>query len=144
MSVSCAVRSFAVSTERARTVSPVAASSRRVRSAKPSIPGLGEEFERRPQVFARIHPPPVSTQPFAVDQVRARKRDSDARATEAFDGLLIQALCDVVAFSRARHRATTPSDQSVSLARAISASRSSAGAPRSAWSLRTAASISSG
>ena len=143
ISVSCAVRSFAVSTERARTVSPVAASSRRVRSAKPAIPAsVKNSWAARSCSRASMRRPlRRATRRRAA---AAGQRHADAGATEALDRLLVQGLGDVIAAEKgtaARHHAQQPfgARGSSDLRQTVEGRSSTISV-----SLRTAASISSG
>jgi hypothetical protein len=101
---SCAVSSSRVSTVRFRTVSPVARSSRRARSAKASAP-IEENIVGRSNLGPRVDAPVLATQPLAVQEVRPTEVDAHTRSIEALDGLLVTLLSDLsVAQQRMRAR----------------------------------------
>src|SRR4051812_31691137 len=52
-------------------------------------PVVEEHLVRQTKLFARIRPPALATQPFAVQEVRAGKRHVDASAFEAFNRLSV-------------------------------------------------------
>ena len=60
-----------VSTVRLRTVSPVASSSRRARSANASVPIAASSVVRRAQLLARVDAAVLAAQPLAVEQLGA-------------------------------------------------------------------------
>ena len=77
---------------RLRTVSPVASSSRRARSANASMPIVGEHLVRGAQLLAGVDAAVLAAQPLAVEQVRAGERDADAGAAEPLDRLAVEPL----------------------------------------------------
>ena len=90
---SCGVSSSSVSTVRLRTVSPVACSSRRARSAtrqRPCPRASRERFELLASVDAAV----LAAQPLAVEEVRAgqRLRSADVDPRQPFDRLPVEPL----------------------------------------------------
>ena len=111
---SCAVSSSRVSTRRLRTVSPVARSSRRARSANASTPIVDSMSCGGAQLLAGVDAPALAPQPLAVQQVRAGELDAEAGAAEALERLAVGRLGGfAIAASSARTRASMPSAQSV-------------------------------
>ena len=111
-----AVSASRVSTVRLRTVSPVASSSRRARSANASAPMRLNMLVGGAQLLARVDAPVLAAQPFAVEQVGARQLDARrgcGRAARSPRGRALGGLA--VAQQRAR-AASMPSAQSVPLA----------------------------
>ena len=105
---SWAVSSSSVLTVRLRTVSPVASSSRRARSANPSMPIAAVHLVGGAQLLAGVHAPPSPAQPLAVEQVGAGERHPDAGAAEPLDRLAVEALGAVAARSAALVSAPRP------------------------------------
>ena len=126
--VSWAVRSSRVSKLRLRTVAPVARSSRRARSAKPSMP-IESNIS-----YAMLSSPRASTrrllaaQPLPVEQVGAGELGAHALRPRRSIASRKSASATAPSLRSARERASIPSAQSVPLARAFPASRSRASA----------------
>ena len=89
---SCGVSWSRGSAVRVRTVSPVASSSRRARSANASHADRGEHVVRGAQLRPGVGPPALAAQPLAVEQVRAGEVGPEAGAAKPVDRLAIAAL----------------------------------------------------
>ena len=94
MCASCAVSASRVSTVRLRTVSPVASSSRRARSAKPSAPIAVNISWAARSCSRRVDAAALPSQPLAVQQMGACELRPQARAAEPLDRLAVQAVGD--------------------------------------------------
>ena len=92
---SWAVSSSRVSTVRLRTVSPVASSSRRARSANASDAHRRQHLVGGAQLLARVDAPVLAAQPLAVEQMGAGELHADAGTAEAFDRLAVETVGDV-------------------------------------------------
>ena len=93
---------------------------------------------------AGVLAPVLAAQPFAVQEVGAGGAGRMRVRLEPLDRLAVELSAASPSLSRARERASTPSAQSVPLARVVSDSRSSGvGCEPGLVPLRTAASISS-
>ena len=98
MCASWDVSSLDVSTVRLRTVSPVARSSRRARSANAVDAHRRQRLVGGPQLRPGVDPSTFPPQPFAVEQLRAGELDAHPGAAEPLDRLTVQRLrCGVVA-----------------------------------------------
>ena len=140
---SCAVRTSLVSTDRLRTVSPVASSSRRARSAKASTP-MSVNMPCAVRSCSRASSAPVpAAEPLAVEEVRSSELDPDAGAAEPLDRLAVE---DFGSVRSVQQRARTRFDAQRPVGAAgpvVSVSCSRALAARTTCPLRTAASMSS-
>ena len=141
---SCGVRSSIVSTLRLRTVSPVASSSRRARSAKASMPASIEDRVRGTELLAGVDAAALAPQPLAVDELRAAERHADAGAAEPFDRLAVEPLGGVPVTEH-RSRAGVEPERPVGVVRLgdLRQQRGRARAARSGLPLWTAASTRS-
>ena len=113
--------SWGVSTSRSpvrlRTVSPVATSSRRARSANPSAPDPVEAVVRGPQLFACVDAPVLATQPFPVEELGARQRGHGIRLRRSRSiASRYWRSAASPSLSSAREPASMPSAQSVPVA----------------------------
>ena len=140
---SCAVSSSRVSTVRLRTLSPVACSSRRARSAKlPSPSPMNMSCAVR-NCSRRVDAPAIASKPLAVEQVSPGELGAHPCSAQMLDRLTERAFGGGAFAQRARERASTPSAQSDPVACAFLASRFRASVARSVLPVRVAGSTSS-
>ena len=82
--------------------------------------GRVEDLVRGAELVAGVTPAPLAAQPLAVEQVGAGQLHAQAGTAEAVDRLPVEASASSPSLTSARERASTPSAQSVPLARAVS------------------------
>ena len=113
---SCAVSSPRVVTERLRTVSPVAEQLTAGALGEPLHAHRAVQLVGDAQLLAGVDSPVLAAQPFAVEQMGAGERHTDAGAAEPLDRLAVEAF-GRLALAQQRSRARLDPQRPVRAAR---------------------------